>query len=239
MYEIIGIIAKPLGYLLSGLYNLVGVYGIALVILTIIVKLCLYPLYAKQIRSTAGMSKIQPKLKALQQKYATDRETLNIKLQELYKEENFNPMSGCLPMIIQMPIIFGLFALLRNPLNYISSDSMLFAIHQSFLWIPDLSQPDKWILPIAAGVATFISFSMSAMQALNSAASGGQPGSGGMMKMMRFVFPVMIVLMGRAFPSGLAIYWALGQVIQIFFNLRMNKIRNEVLAEKDNGGKRK
>lgn len=233
MDTIIGVIAKPLGLLLSWLYDLTGVYGIALIILTLIVKLCLYPLYAKQIKSTAGMSKIQPKMKALQQKYANDKETLNIKMAELYKEEKFNPMAGCLPMVIQMPIIFGLFALLRNPLNYISNDNMLFGIHQSFLWMVDLSQPDKWILPIAAGIATFISFSMTQQQQAGVAAAGG---TGGMMKMMKYIFPVMIVMMGRAFPAGLAIYWCLGQVVQIFFNLRMNVIRKRILEE---GGKKK
>ncbi|MEA4921979.1 MAG: YidC/Oxa1 family membrane protein insertase [Eubacteriaceae bacterium] len=233
MDTIIGVIAKPLGLLLSWLYDLTGVYGIALIILTLIVKLCLYPLYAKQIKSTAGMSKIQPKMKALQQKYANDKETLNIKMAELYKEEKFNPMAGCLPMVIQMPIIFGLFALLRNPLNYISNDNMLFGIHQSFLWMVDLSQPDKWILPIAAGIATFISFSMTQQQQAGVAAAGG---TGGMMKMMKYIFPVMIVMMGRSFPAGLAIYWCLGQVVQIFFNLRMNVIRKRILEE---GGKKK
>lgn len=230
MNSIIGIITKPLGMLLIGLYHLVGTYGVALIILTIIVKVCLYPLYAKQIKSTAGMSKIQPKMKAIQQQYANDKEMLNQKMAQLYKEEDFNPMAGCLPMIIQLPIIFGLFALLRNPMNYISNNDMLFAVHESFLWIPDLSQPDKWILPILAGVATFISFSMSSMQAMTTATSGGA-NTAGMTKMMRFIFPIMIVLMGRAFPSGLAIYWALGQVIQIFYNLRMNKIRLEIMEE--------
>lgn len=235
MDTIIGFIAKPLGMLLSLLYDLTGVYGIALIILTIIVKCCLYPLYAKQIKSTARMGSIQPKMKALQQKYANDKETLNMKMAELYKEEKFNPMAGCLPMIIQMPIIFGLFALLRNPLNYIQNDELLFAIHQSFLWMVDLSQPDKWILPIAAGVATFISFSMTSMQQATTAMSGAG-NMGGMMKMMKFVFPVMIVLMGRSFPAGLSIYWCLGQIIQIFFNLRMNVIRKRIVGE---GGKKK
>ena len=234
MSTIIGVIAKPLGWLLFGLNNLVGIYGVALIILTIIIKLILYPLYVKQIKSTANMSKLQPKMKALQQKYADDRETLNIKMSELYKEENFNPMSGCLPMLVQMIIIFGLFALLRNPLLYISSDDMLFAIHESFLWMPDLCQPDKWILPIAAGVATFISFSMTSMQQLQMGAAGAQ--GQGMMKVMKYIFPVMIVLMGRSFPAGLTIYWCLSQIIQIFFNLRMNKIRQQ-MAQESKGGK--
>ena len=87
MNTIIGVIAKPLGMLLNLLYNWISVYGLAIVIFTIIVKVCLYPLYMKQMKSTAGMSKVQPKMKALQQKYANDKETLNVKMAELYKEE--------------------------------------------------------------------------------------------------------------------------------------------------------
>lgn len=234
MNAVIGAIAKPLGTLLFYIYDLVGSYGIALLILTTIVKFALYPLYAKQIKSTANMGKIQPKMKALQQKYANDRAMLNQKMSELYKEENFNPMAGCLPMIIQMPIIFGLFALLRNPLLYMGeNNNMLFAVHESFLWMSDLSQPDKWILPIAAGIATYFSFAMSQKQQASTTAAGGM---GNMMKIMKYFFPVMIVLMARAYPAGLSIYWFFSQVIQVFFNLRFNKMRKKINAE---GGKKK
>lgn len=225
MYTILGVIAKPLGWLLSMLYGLIGNYGITIIIFTIIVKCCLYPLYIKQTKSTARMSEIQPKMAALQRKYANDKETLNIKMAELYKEEKFNPMGGCLPMLIQMPIIMGLFALLRNPMAYMQDDSMLFAVHEQFLWFMDLSQPDKWILPILAGVATFIAFSLNQQQ---TDATGAAAQMGGMMKMMKYVFPIMIVWMGRSFPAGLAIYWALGQVMQIFFNLHLNSIRKKM-----------
>ena len=228
MYKIIGFIAKPLGMLLSLIYDLVGNYGISIIIFTIIVKFALYPLYAKQIKSTARMAEVQPKMKEIQSKYANDRQMMNIKMSELYKEEKFNPMGGCLPLIIQMPIIFGLFALLRRPLDYISSDSMIFAAHESFLWIMDLSQPDKWILPIAAGVATFISFSMTQKQ---QQVAGSANQMGGMMKGMKIIFPIMIVWMGRTFPAGLALYWFIGQVVQIFFNLHLNRVRERLRFE--------
>ena len=128
-----GIFAKPLAFLLEGIYNIVGNYGISLIIITVIVKVCLYPLYLKQMKSMAVSSDMQRKMKQLQQKYANDKETLNIKMAELYKEEGFNPASGCLPMLIQLPIIFALFALLRNPIAYVSDTDMLFAVHESFL----------------------------------------------------------------------------------------------------------
>lgn len=234
MNTIIGIFAKPLAYLLMAIYNIIGNYGITLIVVTAIVKLCLYPLYIKQMKSTAASADMQGKIRQLQQKYGNDKETLNIKLAELYKEEGFNPASGCLPMLIQMPIIFALFALLRNPMAYIEDSSFLFAIHESFLWISDLSKADPWILPILAGIATYISYTIS-MSATNS-----NPEMAGMMNMMKYIFPIMIVLMGRTFPAGLALYWFFGQFLQIFFNLHMNSLRKKEAAKrkKSKGGKK-
>ncbi|MDD6310869.1 MAG: YidC/Oxa1 family membrane protein insertase [Firmicutes bacterium] len=233
MYTILGIIAKPMGYLLDFVYGLIGNYGITIIVFTIFVKLCLYPLYIKQTKSTAMMSEMSSKMKAIQNQYANDQETMNIKMQELYKEEGFNPMGGCLPMLIQMPIIMGLFALLRNPILYIDKDSMIFAFHEPFVWIQDLSQPDKWILPIIAGVATFIAFTMN--KALSDTGAGGAMAgqSEAMMKMMQYVFPIMILWMARSFPSGLALYWAVSQIIQIFFNIHMQSLRKKIKREQE------
>jgi YidC/Oxa1 family membrane protein insertase len=222
MNAIIGAIAQPIGWILSFIYGLVGNYGVAIVIFTLLVKLCLFPLYSKQIRSTAKMSQLSPKMKAIQQKYANDKQMLNIKMSEFYKEEKFNPAAGCLPMLIQMPIIFGVFALLRQPLLYMNSD-MLYAVHESFMWIVDLSQPDKWVLPILAGLATFFSFLTT-----NNKQAQTQPGMDGMMKMMKYVFPLMIVMMSRSYAAGLSIYWFFGQFIQIFFNLYLGKYRTKL-----------
>lgn len=222
-----GIIAKPLALLLTLIYKLVGNYGISLILLTLIVKVCLYPLYLKQIKSTAGMQQMQPKIQEIQTKYANDREKMNEEMQKLYSESGFNPMGGCLPMIIQMPIIMGLFALLRNPMRYMD-DSMLFAVHESLLWIKDLAQPDLWILPIAAGLATYFSFSMT--QNL----TGQDMGQGQSMTMiMKYFFPVSILVLARAYPAGLALYWAFGQLVQIFLNIHMNKVRLEMKVKQD------
>ena len=227
-----GIVAKPIGYLLALIYKLVGNYGISLIILTVIVKLALYPLYAKQIRSTADMSDMSEKAKEIQNRYANDKEKMNEEMQKLYAETGFNPMSGCLPMLIQFPIIMGLFALLRNPMKYMSDPVMMFANHESFLWIKDLAQPDLIILPIAAGLATFFAFSM------NSAMTMQQPGANpgqqkAMNAIMKYFFPLSILWLARSYPAGLAIYWAGGQFMQIFFNLRINKIRDDMRAEKE------
>ncbi len=229
-----GIIARPIGHLLQFIYDIVGSYGIAIIILTIIVKGCLYPLYAMQTKSTASMSEIQPQVQAIQRKYANDPDTMNMKVQELYKEEGVHPAAGCLPMLIQMPIIFGLFRLLRNPLQFMGTDdNVIFAVHEAFAWMPDLTQPDKWILPIAAGIATYFSFAMS--QKLNATpdATGGTAAStNSMMKVMKYIFPVMIIWMARTYPSGLAIYWFISQVIQILINLRLSFVRKKIRAER-------
>lgn len=229
-----GIIAKPLGYMLYWIYNLVGNYGLSLIVLTVLVKCFLYPLYRKQIKSTAGMSEIAEKSKEIQDRYAQDKEKQSEAMAELYAKENFNPMSGCLPMLIQMPIIMGLFALLRNPMQYLPESTlstMVFAVHEPFLWIDDLSQPDKWILPILTGISTYFAFSMNdAMMA--SSAGAGADSMKSMNVIMKYFFPISLLWFSRSYPAGLAIYWAGGQFLQIFFNIHIRKLRKELNEQK-------
>lgn len=217
--KIMAIFAGPMGALLSFLYDLINNYGIALIVFTLLVRACLFPLYASQIKSSIKMKEFQPKIQAIQKKYANDREMMNMKLMELYREEKFNPMRGCLPMLIQMPIILALFVLLRNPMAFIDDSQMLMGVHEAFLWIPDLSQPDPWILPVLAGIATFISFSLT--QSMSATADMGSANA--MMKMMKYFFPIMIVWMGRSFPAGLTLYWFIGTLFMIVQTFGMNK----------------
>ena len=227
-----GIIAKPIGYLLYWIYKLVGNYGVSLIILTFIVKLVLYPMYAKQIKTTASMQDISEKTQDIQRRFANDRERMNEEIQKMYSETGFNPMSGCLPMVIQFPIIMGLFALLRNPMKYMPAGStMIFANHESFFWIKDLAQPDMWILPILAGVATYFSFTMNNSMMAQPGSSAGQTKA--MNAMMKYIFPLSILWLARSYPAGLAIYWAGGQIMQIFFNFRINKMREKMNEERE------
>jgi YidC/Oxa1 family membrane protein insertase len=117
-------------------------------------------------------------------------------------------------------------------MKYMNDPVMLFASHESFLWIKDLAQPDPWILPILAGVATFFAFSMNDMM-MNAqpGASAGQQKA--MNAIMKYFFPLSILWLARSYPAGLAIYWAGGQFMQIFFNIRINKIRKEMNEEKE------
>lgn len=232
-----GIIATPIGVLLGLIYSIVDSYGLAIIIFTVIVRVCLYPLYAKQIQSTAKMSEVQPKLMQIQNRYKDDKEKMNEKLMEFYKEENYNPMRGCLPMIVQMPIIFGVFMLLRNPIKYMDNPEMLTAVHESFLWIQDLAQPDLWILPIAAGITTYISYVQ--MQSQQTAVGAQAQQAAGMMKIMKYVFPILIVVMGRSFPAGLTMYWFVGTLVQILFNFRLKRVRENIQKGKPVKKKRK
>ncbi len=216
----IAAIAKPLGYLLFFLNGFVGNYGIAIILFTIIIKAALYPLTAHQLKSSKRMQEMQPKIKEIQKKYANDKEKMNTKMMELYKEEKFNPAGGCLPLLIQIPIIWGLFTLLRTPEQFVSDPNFLDAVHNSFIWISDLSQPDPWILPILAGITTYFSFSIT-----QSAAPQNNS-----LKAMQYIFPVMIIWWGRSFPAGLTLYWfisTLFQLVQQYITNREKTVKEE------------
>ena len=111
-------IARPVGMLLVFLYNTFQNYGIAIVVLTLLIRLVLLPLYYKQMKSTAKTQKLQPKIKELQKRYKNDKDKLSQEQMKLYKEEGVNPMGGCLPTLIQLPILFGLIAVFREPLKF-------------------------------------------------------------------------------------------------------------------------
>jgi YidC/Oxa1 family membrane protein insertase len=227
-------IAQPLSYLLTGLYEFCSDYGIAIILFTLIVRGCLFPLYAAQIKSSMKMAVVQPKMQEIQKKYANDKEEMNRRMMELYRKENYNPMSGCLPLLIQFPILLGLYTLLRNPLMFIPQDSvqMILAVFDRFLWINNLSQPDQWILPIMAGVTTFLSMSITQGQTPETAGAAQMQG---MMKMMKYFFPVMIVWMGHTFPAGLTLYWFIGNIFTIIQFLLLKKWREKLKRMQDEG----
>ncbi len=228
-------IYRALGSLLGNIYGFVNSYWLSIVFFTIVVKVILLPLTIKQINSTQQMTKIQPKIQELQNKYKNDKETLNIKVMELYKEHNVNPMAGCLPLLIQMPILFGLFGVLRNPLKYVfnGSDKITAqALGQGFLWIQDLSLPDSLglllntgntfidtfpgLLPIIAAVTTYLSMLLTTGS--NTQAANQQ------MKMMQVMMPLMILWFGKSMSAGLMIYWIVSNLFQMGQQMIIPKI---------------
>lgn len=217
-------ISTIFGKLLGLIYNFVHNYGLSIIIFTVFVKVLLMPLSVMQINSTKRMQEIQPKIKEIQNKYKNDKETLNIKTMELYKENKINPLAGCLPLLIQFPIIIGLFNTLRNPLQYVFSGSTELAteaLNKGFLWISDLGAPDflgslfgatdgvmaviPGILPILAAITTYLQMHM----------TGSGTESNSQMKTMTYMMPFMILFMGRTLASGLMLYWLIGNIFQI------------------------
>jgi YidC/Oxa1 family membrane protein insertase len=115
------VISTPLGFILRICYSLVKNYGLALFLFTLVTRLILFPLAIKQQRSTAQMARLRPMMDKLQKKHGKDKEKYNAELTKLYQQEGYNPLSGCLPLLIQLPILFGLFSVVYNPLTYILS----------------------------------------------------------------------------------------------------------------------
>lgn len=179
-------------------------YGIAIIIMTIIVKLILYPLTAKQIASTKSMMELQPKMKAIQEKYKNDKVLLNQKLAELYKEQGINPLAGCLPLVVQMPIMIGIFYGIRD-FSYIGPTN--------FLWIQNISLPDPlYILPVLSALTTFI-------QSKQSMPDTSSPQN----KIMLYFMPVFIGYISFTFPAGLVLYWVVMNLMQIGQQALMDK----------------
>jgi YidC/Oxa1 family membrane protein insertase len=207
-------IAVPFGYLLRYIYNFVNNYGLSIVIFTFVVKLLMLPLTLKQTKSMKEMQELNPKLKELQKKYAKDKQKLNEKTMELYKQHNVNPASGCLPLLIQLPIIIALFNVLRQPEKYVFTPEVYDAVGKSFLWLKDLSVPDSlYILPVLAAVTTYL---QTKMVSTGNAANPSQ-------NTMNIVMPLMIGYFSLNFPSGLTMYWVLNnifQIIQQYFTMR-------------------
>lgn len=191
------------------LYNMtatVGLpnYGLAIIIMTIIVKILLYPLTKKQIESTKAMMAMQPKMKAIQEKYKNDKQRLNMELANLYKQENVNPLAGCLPLLVQMPIMIGIFYGIRD-FHYVGPGN--------FLWIQSISNPDPmYILPVLSALTTFVQ-SKQTMPDTSSAQN----------KMMLYFMPLFIGYISFSFPAGLVLYWVVMNLMQIGQQALMNK----------------
>ena len=150
-----------LSQLIQYLYNLtaaIGIpnYGLAIILFTIVIKLLLFPLTSMQIRSMRVMQELQPQLQEIQKKYKNDPQKSQQAMMELYQKHKVNPFSGCLPLLAQMPILYALFSALRNFFSPENHPAYVNMEHASFLWIPNLGQPDLYILPILAVIFTFL-----------------------------------------------------------------------------------
>lgn len=197
-------IEKLLGWILSYLYSLTelfGVpnYGLAIILLTILIKILVYPLTKKQIKSMRAMQRIQPQLKKLQEKYKDNPQLMQQKLMDLYQKEGANPLSGCLPMLIQMPILMGMYYTLYS-FDYGGATP-------SFAWLPNLSEPDPtYALPFLSAATTYLT---------QKTVSTSSSETNNQMRVMMTIMPLFIGWISLNFPAGLVLYWVTMNVIQI------------------------
>jgi YidC/Oxa1 family membrane protein insertase len=183
-----GVLSRPMLWLLVQIYNFVHNYGLAIILITFIIKLLTYPLTQKSFKSQQAMKELQPKIKAIQAKYSHDRTLQGQKQMELYRTEGINPLAGCLPMLIQLPIWFAFFQMLRSSVELYD---------QPFYgWITDLTRPDQfYILPILMGGSMLI-------QQLLTPTPADQP----QMKYLMWAMPIFLTFIMLNMPSGLSLY---------------------------------
>ena len=181
-------------FLLNTTDKYVGNFGVSIIIVTILIKIALLPLTLKQDKSMKEMKKLQPELKKIKKDYAHDKQMLNIKTMELYREHKVNPAGGCLPLLIQFPILIALFGVLRN--GIIPQDS-------SFLWLKLSEKDPYYILPILNGAVSFF------QQKLMGTSDNPQ------MKNMMYIFPIMMIYISYKMPSGLQLYWLTSSILAV------------------------
>ena len=199
-------ICYPVVWTLNVFYRMVPSYGVAIILLTILVRLLFWPLTHK---STVGMKKmqeIQPLMKEVQAKYKDNPQRMQQETMKLYREHKVNPLSSCLPMLIQIPVFIALFNVLRSAVEL---------RYAGFLWIADLSEPEGLFAAyLPFGGLNILPILMAATMALQSALTP-QAGDKSQQRMMMVMMPVMMLVMFYNFPSALSLYWTLSQVISI------------------------
>ncbi len=197
-------LAIPALWILNFLYGFVLNYGIAIIILTTIIKIIFWPLGNLSYKSMNAMKKLQPKIEALKEKHKNDQSKIGQETMALYRENKVNPFSGCLPMLIQIPVFFGLYKALMYSIELRQSPL--------FFWIQDLSAPDPYyITPVIMGATQFISQKMTPAM--------GDP----MQQKIMLLMPVVFTFFFLNFPAGLVIYWLFNNILQIGQQYYINK----------------
>ncbi|HXK24881.1 MAG TPA: membrane protein insertase YidC [Myxococcota bacterium] len=211
-YTWVSPLTRLFAWLLHALYTVIPNYGVAIILLTLLVRVVTAPLTVRQMRSMERLRRVQPRMKEIQEKYAEDRQKQSEELMKLYKQEKVNPLGGCFPMLLQLPVFIGLFYALRSSLEL---------RHAPFVgWINDLSAPDLLftlpglnlpvhVLPIVMGVTMFVQQKFTPMQTPDPTQA----------RMMMVVMPVMMTVLFYQFPSGLVLYWMLSNVLAILNQL--------------------
>lgn len=197
-------VAKPLLKLLHFFYDYVGNYGVAIILLTVLIKIIFWPLSHKSYKSMEQMKKIQPQLSKLREKYKDDRQKMNEEMMQLYKTYKVNPAGGCLPMLVQIPVFFGLYQALLHSIELRHAAFITYLPFTNMIWLADLSAKDPfYITPLIMGATMFLQQKMTP--------APGDPTQAKIMLLM----PVIFTFMFLNFPSGLVVYWLVNNVISI------------------------
>lgn len=210
------------GWMLFQIYGIVHSYGISIIIFTIFMKVLLLPLNIKQTKSMKDMQRLQPELQKLNKKYKNNKEKLNEETLKLYKTFKVNPAGGCLPLLLQFPILIGLYQTLLHPETWVFVNGTISGIDMSFLWMESLSVPDPiYVLPILAALFTFVTqkFTMAAQPATNPDDPNAKT-----QKIMLYAMPIMIGYISISMPAGVALYWVVQNIftfVQQFIMLRI------------------
>ncbi len=213
-YGFLFFIAYPLYLLLDFLHGIVGNWGLAIILVTVIVKAAFFKLSAASYRSMANMRRVAPKLAQLKEQFGDDRQRMSQGMMELYKKEKINPLGGCLPVLVQMPVFIALY--------WVLLESVELRHAPFFFWITDLSIKDPlFILPIIMGVSMFIQMS------LNPAPP--DPVQAKVMKLM----PIMFTVFFLWFPAGLVLYWVVNNILSITQQWIITRSIENAAAEKE------
>ncbi len=189
-------IAQPLFWLLTKIHALVGNWGVAIILLTVLIKVAFYKLSATSYRSMANMRRVQPKMQAIREQYADDKQKQSQAMMELYKKEKINPMGGCLPILVQMPVFISLYWVLMESVELRQAPFML--------WIKDLSVMDPYfVLPLMMGASMWF------MQKLNP-----PPPDPMQAKIMQWM-PIIFTFFFLFFPAGLVLYWVVNNLLSM------------------------
>jgi YidC/Oxa1 family membrane protein insertase len=215
-YGMLWPICRPIFWLLKKLFDFTHNWGVAIILVTVIIKLLFYRLSASSYRSMGNMRKLQPKMEALKERYGEDKQKFSQAVMELYKKEKINPLGGCLPVVIQIPVFIALYYVLLGSVELREAPFLL--------WITDLSAKDPfYVLPILMGASMLI------QQKLNPT-----PPDPVQAKVMMFM-PVVFTALFLSFPSGLVLYWLVNNVLSILQQWFITK--NIELAAKNHGAK--
>ncbi len=195
-YGWLTVLSAPLFLLLEWIHRWVGNWGWAIILLTILIKIVFYPLSATSYKSMARMKKVQPKLKSIKERYGGDKQRVQQAMMELYKTEKINPLGGCLPILIQIPVFIALYWVLLESVEMRQAPFVL--------WIRDLSLPDPYyVLPLVMGLTMFL------QQKMNPAPMDP------IQKKMFTILPVMFTVFFLFFPAGLVLYWVVNNILSI------------------------